>query len=137
MERPVAPILWDAFGRSAILAVGSMAVVSMLGLALGVIAAVWRGRWPDHAASIFTYFGVSLPEFYWGLVLILLYRLPVIPRYGRVDRQAYHVWGMDDAGILLSQRTGGGRAAALGATRERAGLPAGFDDREPARGDGA
>ncbi len=73
MERPVAPILWDAVGRSAILAVGSMAVVSTLGLALGVIAAVWRGRWPDHAASIFTYFGVSLPEFYWGLVFILLF----------------------------------------------------------------
>jgi peptide/nickel transport system permease protein len=34
---------------------------------------VWRGRWPDHAASIFTYFGVSLPEFYWGLVFILLF----------------------------------------------------------------
>jgi len=67
MERPVAPILWDAFGRSAILAVSSMTVVSTLGLALGIVAAVWRGRWPDHAASIFTYFGVSLPEFYWGL----------------------------------------------------------------------
>src|SRR5260221_6658097 len=53
MERPVAPILWDAFSRSAILAVSSMAVVSTLGLALGVIAAVWRNRWPDHAASIF------------------------------------------------------------------------------------
>src|SRR6516225_12062506 len=73
MERPVAPILWDAFGRSAILAITSMAVVSTLGLALGVIAAVWRGRWPDHAASIFTYFGVSLPEFYWGLVFILVF----------------------------------------------------------------
>jgi peptide/nickel transport system permease protein len=73
MERPVAPILWDAFSRSAILAVSSMAVVSILGLALGVIAAVWRNRWPDHAASILTYFGVSLPEFYWGLVFILLF----------------------------------------------------------------
>src|SRR6516162_7336585 len=47
------------------------------------------------------------------------------------------VWGMDDAGILLSQRTGGGRVAALGTTRERACLPAGSDDREHARGDGA
>jgi len=73
MERPVAPILWDAFSRSAILAGSSMAVVSTLGLALGVIAAVFRGGWPDHAASIFTYCGVSLPEFYWGLVLILLF----------------------------------------------------------------
>src|SRR5438477_11532479 len=66
-----------------------------------------------------------------------LYRLPVIPRCGRVDKRAYHVWGMDDASILLPQRTGGGRAAALGTTRERACLPAGSDDCEHARGDGA
>ncbi|HZC98221.1 MAG TPA: ABC transporter permease [Bradyrhizobium sp.] len=73
MERPVAPILWDALSRSAILALSAMAVVSTLGLALGVIAAVWRGRWPDHAASILTYVGVSLPEFYWGLVFVLIF----------------------------------------------------------------
>src|ERR1700720_2715507 len=70
-------------------------------------------------------------------IYVELYRLPVIPRCGRVDRQAHHVWGMDDAGILLSQRTWSGRAAALGTTRERAGLPAGSADREHARGDGA
>src|SRR5580692_4016178 len=41
MERPVAPMLWDAFGRSAVLAVAAMAVVSTLGVAMGVVAAVW------------------------------------------------------------------------------------------------
>jgi peptide/nickel transport system permease protein len=66
-------MLWDAFSRSAILAVSSLIVVAVLGLSLGVVAAVWRGRWPDHATSILTYFGVSLPEFYWGLVFILLF----------------------------------------------------------------
>src|ERR1700730_104272 len=55
----------------------------------------------------------------------VLYRLPGTPRCGRVIRQAYHVWGISDAGILFSQRTGGGGAAARGTTRERAGLPAG------------
>src|ERR1700719_2841553 len=73
----------------------------------------------------------------WHLNEPALYRLPVIPRCGRVGRQAHHVWGMDDAGIFLSQRTGGGRAAAFGTRRERACLPAGSDDRQPARGDGA
>ena len=73
MERPVAPMLWDAFDRSAILAVAAMAVVSIVGPALGLVAAVWRGRWPDHAASVFAYLGSSLPEFYWGLVLILVF----------------------------------------------------------------
>jgi len=84
MERPVAPILWDALSRSAILALSAMAVVSTLGLSLGVIAAVWRGRWPDHAASILTYFGVSLPEFYWGLVFVLIFcsTLHLLPSTG-------------------------------------------------------
>jgi peptide/nickel transport system permease protein len=84
MERPVAPMLWDALSRSAILAMAAMAVVSTLGLTLGVVAAVWRGRWPDHAASIFTYFGVSLPEFYWGLVFILVFgsTLHLLPSSG-------------------------------------------------------
>ena len=73
MERPIAPMLWDAFGKSAILAVSAMAVVAIVGPTLGVIAAVHSGQWPDHAASIFTYLGISVPEFYWGLVLILVF----------------------------------------------------------------
>jgi peptide/nickel transport system permease protein len=40
---------------------------------MGVVAAVWRGRWPDHAVSVFAYLGLSVPEFYWGLVLILVF----------------------------------------------------------------
>ena len=73
MEQPVAPMLWDAFGRSAVLAVASMVVVATVGVAMGVVAAVWRGRWPDHAVSVFAYLGISVPEFYWGLVLILVF----------------------------------------------------------------
>jgi peptide/nickel transport system permease protein len=73
MERPVAPVLWFAFGNSAILAVSAMMVVATLGVAMGVVAAVWHGRWPDHAVSIFSYVGIAVPEFYWGLVLILVF----------------------------------------------------------------
>src|SRR4029450_2794210 len=40
MERPVAPMLWDAFGRSAILAIASMAVVATVGVGMGGGAAV-------------------------------------------------------------------------------------------------
>jgi peptide/nickel transport system permease protein len=73
MERPIAPILWDAFGRSAILAVAAMTIVAPVGVGMGIVAAVWRGRWPDHAVSVFAYLGISVPEFYWGLVLILVF----------------------------------------------------------------
>jgi len=73
MERPIAPILWDALGKSAVLAVAAMVIVTILGLTLGVVAAVKRGRWPDHAISVFAYLGLSVPEYYWGLVLILVF----------------------------------------------------------------
>ncbi len=84
MERPVAPILWAAFDRSAILAVLAMAIVATLGVTMGVVAAVWRGRWPDHMVSVFAYLGISVPEFYWGLVLILVFgsMLHLLPTSG-------------------------------------------------------
>jgi peptide/nickel transport system permease protein len=87
MERPVAPMVWEAFGRSSVLALAAMAVVSIFGLALGVVAAVWRGRWPDHAASVFAYVGISVPEFYWGLVLILIFGsfLHLLPASGAAN----------------------------------------------------
>ena len=72
-----------------------------------------------------------------GPIYKVEYRLPGIPRCGRVIRQAYHLWGIGDASILFSQRTGGGRAATPGTARERACVPAGSDDCEQARGDGA
>jgi peptide/nickel transport system permease protein len=73
MERPVAPMLWYAFGNSAVLASAAMTLVATLGVTMGVVGAVWRGRWPDHTVSIFSYLGVSVPEFFWGLVLIVVF----------------------------------------------------------------
>jgi peptide/nickel transport system permease protein len=73
MERPIAPMLWEAFGNSAVLACAAMLIVATIGVAMGVVAAVWRRRWPDHAVSVFAYLGISVPEFYWGLVLILVF----------------------------------------------------------------
>jgi peptide/nickel transport system permease protein len=73
MERPIAPMLWDAFGNSAVLAVAGMVLVATVGVTMGVVAAVWRRHWPDHAVSVFAYLGISVPEFYWGLVLILVF----------------------------------------------------------------
>ena len=54
MEVPIAPVLWTALGRSAVLGAAAMGIVSVLGIALGVMAAVRRGRVIDHLASGFT-----------------------------------------------------------------------------------
>jgi len=73
MERPIAGVVAEALSRSAVLAAVSFVLVAIIGIALGVIAAVHHNRPIDHAVSIFTYVGISVPEFFWGIVLILVF----------------------------------------------------------------
>jgi peptide/nickel transport system permease protein len=73
MERPVAPMVWEALGKSMILATVSMLCVTFVGLGLGIVAAVHRGSWIDHLSSLFGYVGVSIPEFFWAIILVLLF----------------------------------------------------------------
>jgi ABC-type dipeptide/oligopeptide/nickel transport system permease component len=51
---------------------GLLVAISM-GLVLGVIAAYFRGRWPDRVASAVITFSQSVPEFFVGLLLILVF----------------------------------------------------------------
>jgi peptide/nickel transport system permease protein len=73
MERPIAPILLDAIGRSAVLAGLAFLLIATIGVGLGVLAAVRRGRLIDHGVSVFTYLGIAVPEFFWGVVIILVF----------------------------------------------------------------
>ncbi|MGH7267190.1 MAG: ABC transporter permease [Candidatus Rokuibacteriota bacterium] len=73
MDQPIGPILWPALQRSAVLALLSIVAVTVLGLGLGVLAAVRQNRPLDHAVSAFTFLGISVPEFFWGIVLMLVF----------------------------------------------------------------
>jgi ABC-type dipeptide/oligopeptide/nickel transport system permease component len=55
-----------------------LAVISMIiGLAIaipaGVVSAVFRNTWIDHLSSVMSMFGQSLPNFWMGLMLIVLF----------------------------------------------------------------
>ena len=58
-----------------------------LGIPLGVIAAVNRGRWPDHVVRVVSLLGYSVPVFWLGLVGLLLFyaRLGWVAGPGRLD----------------------------------------------------
>jgi peptide/nickel transport system permease protein len=73
MERPITPIVIDALKHSAILAGISMVLVTIVGIWLGVFSAIRHGRFSDHALSVSTYFFISVPEFFWAIVIILLF----------------------------------------------------------------
>jgi peptide/nickel transport system permease protein len=95
MDRPVAPLIADALAASAVLAATSFVCVAILGITLGVIAAVRQNRPIDQAVSIFTYLGISVPEFFWGIVLIIVFAryLGWFPTGGAGDPSAgFAVW---------------------------------------------
>ena len=68
--QPVAPVLFDALGRSAILAILSLALVVLVAVPLGTYAATRRGKVPDLGVSFISYLGVSLPEFVLATLLL-------------------------------------------------------------------
>ena len=73
MERPIGPMLRTALANSATLAAVSLAVVAIAGVGLGIIAAIRHNTALDHGISVVTFLGISVPEFFWGIVLILVF----------------------------------------------------------------
>lgn len=95
MDRPVGPLIADALAASALLAVTSLVLVAVFGILFGVVSAVRQNRPSDHAISTFTYIGVSVPEFFWGIVLIIVFAryLGLLPSGGIGDlSQGFWTW---------------------------------------------
>ena len=72
-RRPVLPEILHYLPATLQLAGAALALTIGLGLPLGVWAALRRSRWPDHLTRTFTALGVSLPSFWLGFLLILLF----------------------------------------------------------------
>ena len=45
----------------------------LLGVPMGIAAAVWQGRWPDHAVRLFGLVGYSVPHFWLGLIVLVVF----------------------------------------------------------------
>ena len=72
-RRPIAQDLLERFPKTAQLALAAMAIATVCGLTLGVVAALRPGGLIDRFAMAFSYLGVSFPVYWVGLLLILLF----------------------------------------------------------------
>ena len=70
---PIADLLIQKIKASSLIVVMSMAIALTCAVPLGVWAAVHRDRWQDGASSSAALVGVSLPDFFWGIMMILLF----------------------------------------------------------------
>ncbi len=62
----------------------ALIVATVLGFLLGILAAVHQNTWIDYSATLFAFFGLSIPSFWAGLLLIIVFAvtLRVLPAQG-------------------------------------------------------
>jgi ABC-type dipeptide/oligopeptide/nickel transport system permease component len=82
--QPVVREISRRLGDTAILALCAMSVAIAVALPLGIVAAVFRGRFLDHAAMTMALAGISMPSFWLGPLLAILFavRLGWLPVSG-------------------------------------------------------
>lgn len=99
---PVARDILRVFPATLELATTATVIGVLLGVPMGVLAAVHRGRWPDQILRVTGLFGYSVPVFWLGLMGLLLFygRLSWLPGPGRLD-VAYEGWLEGGTGVLL------------------------------------
>ena len=73
MNRPIGPLLMEAIGRSMMLTGASFVLIAIIGVGLGIAAALRHGRPLDHGISVGTYLGIAVPEFFWAIIVIIVF----------------------------------------------------------------
>ena len=86
-NQPVVQLILDALPHTLELSLTAMLVSTILGTALGVLAALKHNTWVDSLAMVFALLGVSTPVFWLGLMLIFFFsvRLQWFPPMGQGD----------------------------------------------------
>jgi peptide/nickel transport system permease protein len=72
-KRAVRSIIADRVLPTVQLALAAILLQLAIGVPLGVIAAMRRNRWPDHATNVLTIVGQSAPTFFVGTLLLYLF----------------------------------------------------------------
>lgn len=86
--QPVTTMIAERIPATAELAVAAMLVAIVMAIPLGVVAAVWRGTAIDYSAMTFALAGVSIPNFWLGPLLAIVFAVELgwLPVSGRGTR---------------------------------------------------
>lgn len=72
-KKDVSEVLGEALPGTIILAFAAMFIATILGILLGVVAAVKKGTWMDTSSVFASVLGISAPSFFMGIVLAYLF----------------------------------------------------------------
>lgn len=88
---PVSDEIASRFMPTLWLTIASMSWAVLFGMAAGIIAAVWRNRWPDRLSMTIAVSGISFPAFALGMLLIQVFSVELgwLPTVGADSWQHY------------------------------------------------
>src|SRR5438067_13540353 len=75
MREPVGSLLVQRFQNTLILTVAAVVFAAVLGMLAGIISATRQYSWADRLTMLLALFGNSMPSFWLGIVLILIFSL--------------------------------------------------------------
>ncbi|MDQ4077936.1 MAG: ABC transporter permease, partial [Chloroflexota bacterium] len=110
-RQPVTEMLAERYPNTIRLAIASILVAILIGVPSGIISAIRRGSAVDHASLVVSLLGISMPGFWLGLMLILLFavRLQWLPAAGFAH--PWWSWAGIKSMILPAFTLGAGGAA--------------------------
>ena len=106
-NRPVLTDIGDRLPATLILMGSGFLVSFVLAITIGVLSAVWRYSIFDYITSFFSFFGLSMPVFWFGLMLQLIfaYHLGWLPAADAYDERAGPSFGGGLQHIILPALT--------------------------------
>lgn len=93
-RQPVSELVLARVPVSLALAAYAMALAAIITLFFGIVAAVNKGRWPDQLIRVGFLFALTTPNFWFGILLILLFGLTLhwFPVAGFGETGPEHIW---------------------------------------------
>ncbi|KAB0872003.1 glutathione ABC transporter permease GsiC [Cronobacter muytjensii] len=90
-RRPVSEEIASRFMPTFWLTLASMSWAMLFGLAAGIVAAVWRNRWPDRLSMTLAVSGISFPAFALGMLLMHIFSVQLgwLPTVGAESWRHY------------------------------------------------
>lgn len=74
-RRPVAADIAAYLPATLELVIAAMLIAIVVGIPLGLVTAIWRNRWPDYLSQILAIGAISMPRFFLGLLLQLVFAM--------------------------------------------------------------
>ena len=72
-NRPVTELIGEAFPKTVELSLTALVVSLLIGIPLGIWAALHKDQWPDTLITGFNALGLAIPSFWLGILLILFF----------------------------------------------------------------